>query len=38
MPSQRVLEKNGFKQIGEEKKVMKVNGKWVDGFLYAIQE
>jgi len=32
--SQKVLEKNGFKQVGEEKKVMKVNGKWVDGLLF----
>ncbi|EKE26418.1 MAG: GCN5-related N-acetyltransferase [uncultured bacterium (gcode 4)] len=26
--SQRVLEKNGFQKIGEEKKVMKVNNEW----------
>jgi len=32
--SQKVLEKNGFKRVGEEKKVMKVNGKWVDGLLF----
>lgn len=32
--SQKVLEKNGFKRIGEEKKVMKVNGRWIDGLLF----
>lgn len=32
--SQRVLVKNGFVMIGEEKNVMKINEKWVDGLLY----
>lgn len=32
--SQRVLEKNGFKRVAEEKKVMKVNDKWLNGYLY----
>lgn len=36
--SQRVLEKNGFKKVGEEKKVMKINDKWVDGVLYSIKK
>ena len=31
----RVLEKNGFKKIGEEKNVLKINNRWVDGVLYA---
>ncbi|MBF4691934.1 GNAT family N-acetyltransferase [Fusibacter ferrireducens] len=35
--SQRVLEKNGFEKIGEEENVMRVNGEWVDGILYAIR-
>tara|TARA_Y100001933_G_C18969485_1_gene551860 strand:+ start:594 stop:1124 length:531 start_codon:yes stop_codon:yes gene_type:complete len=33
--SQKVLEKNGFIRVGQEKKVMQVNGKWLDGVLYA---
>lgn len=32
--SQKVLIKNGFTKIGEEKHVMKINNKWVDGLLY----
>lgn len=32
--SQKVLEKNGFIFLGEEKNVMKINGRWVDGALY----
>jgi len=36
--SQSVLEKNGFKMIGEEKAVMAVNGKPVDGIVYAIKK
>ncbi len=36
--SQRVLEKNGFVKVGEEEKIMKVNGQWVDGILYATQK
>lgn len=32
--SQKVLLKNGFKKIGEEKSVMKVNGRWVDGLIF----
>lgn len=32
--SQKVLEKNGFIKIGEEKKVLKINNEWVDGILY----
>lgn len=35
--SQRVLEKNGFIKIGEEKDVMEVNGLSIDGILYAIK-
>lgn len=34
--SRRVLEKNGFQVIGEEKKVIKVQGKWLDGVLYHL--
>ena len=34
MGSQKVLEKNGFKLVGKEGKVMKINDKWVDGLLY----
>lgn len=36
MPSRRVLEKNGFQAIGEENKVMQVQGKWLDGVLYQL--
>lgn len=32
--SQKLLEKNGFKLVGKEYEVMKVNGQWVDGLLY----
>ncbi len=32
--SQRVLTKNGFGLVGEEEKVMKVNGEWIDGLLF----
>lgn len=32
--SQKVLIKNGFKKIGEEKNAMKINGQWVDGILF----
>lgn len=32
--SRRVLEKSGFTFVGEEKNVMKINGRWVDGALY----
>lgn len=32
--SQKVLLKNGFTQVGEEKKVMQVNGQWLDGLLF----
>jgi len=35
--SQRVLEKNGFRLIGEENNVMQVNNRWIDGFLYELQ-
>jgi len=35
--SQRVLEKNAFKKIGEEKNVMKINKRWIDGILYSIK-
>ncbi|MBI9011524.1 MAG: GNAT family N-acetyltransferase [Clostridiales bacterium] len=35
--SRKILEKNGFKWIGEEKKVMKVNGRWIDGLLFEKQ-
>lgn len=35
--SQKVLEKNGFKKIGEERNVFQINGKWVDGILYSKQ-
>lgn len=34
MGSQRVLEKNGFVKAGEEKRVMKIKGEWIDGILY----
>jgi ribosomal-protein-alanine N-acetyltransferase len=34
--SRRVLEKNGFQVIGEEKKVIKVQDKWLDGVLYHL--
>lgn len=33
--SRKVLEKNGFKEIGEEKNIFKINDKWVDGLLYV---
>lgn len=33
--SQIVLLKNGFTLVGSEKKVMKINDKWVDGLLYS---
>ena len=33
----KVLERNGFKEIGEEKNVFKIKDKWVDGFLYSKQ-
>ena len=32
--SKKVLEKNGFKQIGQEENVFKINDQWVDGLLY----
>jgi len=32
--SRKVLEKNGFNLVGEEKKVMKINGRWLDGLLF----
>ncbi len=32
--SQKVLFKNGFEQVGREKKVMMINGDWVDGLLF----
>lgn len=32
--SKKVLERNGFNIVGEEKNVFKINGKWVDGLLY----
>ncbi|MDH8679732.1 GNAT family protein [Fusibacter bizertensis] len=32
--SKKVLEKNGFKIVGEEKNVFKIKDKWVDGLLY----
>jgi RimJ/RimL family protein N-acetyltransferase len=35
--SQKVLENNGFKKITKEEKVMKINGEWVDGYLYKYQ-
>lgn len=34
LESQRVLIKNGFKLIGGEQKVMKVNNEWIDGLLF----
>lgn len=34
--SQKVLEKNGFKFIGRENRVIKVNGQWLDGLLYEL--
>lgn len=34
LASQKVLQKNGFDQVGFEKAVMKVNGEWVDGVLF----
>lgn len=33
----KVLERNGFKKIGEEKNVFKIKDKWVDGLLYSKQ-
>ncbi|MDM8534403.1 GNAT family N-acetyltransferase [Clostridiaceae bacterium HSG29] len=36
--SQKVLENNGFKKISKEEKVMKINGKWIDGYLYEYKE
>ncbi|MCK8059002.1 MULTISPECIES: GNAT family N-acetyltransferase [unclassified Fusibacter] len=35
--SQHVLVKNGFSKVGEEKKVMKVNDQWADGYLYSLR-
>lgn len=35
--SQKVLEKNGFEKIGLTKKVIKINGEWIDGFTYLKQ-
>lgn len=33
--SRKVLEKNGFVMVGEEKDVLMVNGTWVDGVMYS---
>lgn len=35
--SQKVLLKNGFTLIGLEKKVMRINEKWIDGLLFEKQ-
>lgn len=32
----RVLQKNGFRQEGEAKRYLKINGKWEDHYLFAI--
>ncbi len=32
--SQKVLIKNGFSKIGEEKHVMQIKGNWIDGVLF----
>ena len=34
--SQRILIKNGFVKVGEEKAVMKVNGRMIDGISYVL--
>jgi len=36
IPSQRILEKNGFEREGLLKEPLKINGKWRDHYLYAI--
>ncbi len=33
----KVLVRNGFKEIGEEKNVFKIKDKWVDGLLFSKQ-
>lgn len=33
--SRKVLERNGFVLVGEEKDVLMVNGTWVDGVNYS---
>ncbi len=35
LASRKVLEKNGFLKIYEEKKVVKINNQWLDGILYT---
>ena len=34
LPSQRVLEKNGFERIGLARRFLRINGEWRDFFLF----
>jgi [ribosomal protein S5]-alanine N-acetyltransferase len=34
IPSQRVLEKNGFERIGLARRFLRINGQWRDFFLF----
>lgn len=36
IPSQRILEKNGFRREGLAERYLKINGKWEDHLLYAL--
>lgn len=38
LPSQRVLERNGFVQEGLARRFLKINGRWEDHFVYGLLE